>query len=121
MSDQSKHTDDDLFAEFRKLTPGERLALRMSAKADSKKAKRAKRGRVAESEAAEQIRRSWKDVEPSLKIQRAIGLSGIGERELRRLIADGSLYASQDKPGARGSTLRISKASLVDYLCATVR
>ncbi len=76
---------------------------------------------MSENEAKEQIRRSWADVEPTLRLKRASTLSGIGERELRRLIDEGSIYASQDKPSTRGSTLRISKASLIDYLSATVR
>jgi hypothetical protein len=76
---------------------------------------------MRENEAKEQIRRSWKDVEPTLVLKRASALSGIGQRELRRLIDGGAIYASQNRPGVKGSTLRISKASLVDYLSETIR
>jgi len=37
---------DELFTELRKLTPGERLALRMAAKAEAKTAKREQRARL---------------------------------------------------------------------------
>jgi hypothetical protein len=37
---------DKLLADFRKLTPGERLALRMAAKAEAKAAKREQRTRL---------------------------------------------------------------------------
>jgi hypothetical protein len=37
---------DELFTELRKLTPGERLALRMVAKAEAKTAKREQRARL---------------------------------------------------------------------------
>jgi hypothetical protein len=76
---------------------------------------------MSENEAKEQIRRSWKDVEPTLVLKRASALSGIGQRELRRLIDEGAIFASQNRPGVKGSTLRISKASLVDYLAETIR
>jgi hypothetical protein len=76
---------------------------------------------MAENQATEQIRRSWQEVEPSLDLKRAAALSGIGRRELRRLIEEGSVYASQSRPGVKGSTLRISRESLVNYLCETVR
>jgi hypothetical protein len=71
--------------------------------------------------AREQIRQSWRDVEPSLVLKKAATLSGIGKRELRRLIEGGEIFASQSRPNTKGSTLRISKASLVDYLCETIR
>lgn len=76
---------------------------------------------MSETEAIEQIRRSWESVEPTVTLKRASGLSGIGERELRRLIEVGDVFASQSRPNTRGSTLRISKASLIDYLARTVK
>ena len=76
---------------------------------------------MSESRAAEQIRRSWETVEPSLNLKRASQLSGISERELRRLIDEGAIFASQNRPGVRGSTLKLSKASLVDHLVETIR
>jgi hypothetical protein len=60
-------------------------------------------------------------VEPSLTLKRASALSGISERELRRLIDEGSIYASQNRPNTKGSTLKLSKASLVDHLVETIR
>ena len=76
---------------------------------------------MSESRAAEQIRRSWETVEPSVTLKRASALSGISERELRRLIDVGAIFASQAKPNTKGSTLKLSKASLVDYLAETIR
>jgi hypothetical protein len=76
---------------------------------------------TSESEAKEQIERSWAQVEPTVPLKRASALSGIGERELRRLVDEGSIFASQNRPNTRGSTLRISKASLIDYLARTIR
>ena len=54
-------------------------------------------------------------------LKRASALSGIGERELRRLIEEGAVLASQNRPGIKGSTLRISKESLIRYLAETIR
>ena len=76
---------------------------------------------MPETKAREQIRRSWKDVEPSLTLKRASTLSGISERELRRLIDEGSVFASQAKPNTKGSTLKLSRESLVDHLVGTIR
>ena len=76
---------------------------------------------MTESKAKEQIRRSWEAVEPSLTLKRASALTGISERELRRLIDEGSIYASQNRPNTKGSTLKLSKASLVDHLVETIR
>lgn len=76
---------------------------------------------MSESRAAEQIRRSWEAVEPSVTLRRASALSGISERELRRLIDEGAIFASQNRPGVKGSTLKLSKASLVDHLVETIR
>ncbi len=76
---------------------------------------------MPENKAKEQIRRSWRDVEPSLTLKRAAALSGISERELRRLIDEGAVFASQNRPGVKGSTLKLSKASLVDHLTDTIR
>ena len=76
---------------------------------------------MSESKAKEQIRRSWEAVEPSVTLKRASALSGISERELRRLIAEGAIFASQGKPNTKGSTLKLSKASLVDHLVETIR
>jgi hypothetical protein len=76
---------------------------------------------MSENDAIEQIRLSWKDVEPTLVLKRASALSGIGHRELRRLIEEGLLLASQNRPGVKGSTLRISKEALIRYLAETVR
>jgi len=76
---------------------------------------------MSEAKAAEQVRRSWEAVEPSVTLKRASALSGISERELRRLIAEGSIFASQNRPGVKGSTLKVSKASLVDHLVETIR
>lgn len=76
---------------------------------------------MPESKAQEQIRRSWEDEEPSLKMDAASARSGLSTRTLRRLIDEGYIYASQARPGVKGSHLRISKASLVDYLVETIR
>ena len=76
---------------------------------------------MTESKAKEQIRRSWEAVEPSLTLKRAAALTGISERELRRLIDEGSIFASQNRPNTKGSTLKLSKASLVDHLVETIR
>ncbi len=76
---------------------------------------------MSENDPLELIRQSWKDVEPTVVLKRASALSGIGERELRRLIEEGAVLASQNRPGIKGSTLRISKESLIRYLAETIR
>lgn len=76
---------------------------------------------MSEPQAKEQIERSWAQVEPTVPLKRASALSGIGERELRRLVEAGDIFASQNRPNTRGSTVRISKASLIDYLVRTIK
>jgi hypothetical protein len=101
-----------LLEEFRRLTPGERLALRMASKAETKKAKREQR----KHEESAVYERSLDGTRPVGDLHYWSEQTGISPRELRRLASEGLLEVSQLQAGAKGSTLRIPRAAIVDLL-----
>ncbi len=110
--------DDELFAEFQKLTPGERLALRMEAKSEKKRAKRDLR----DGDATERmVRKSLENGPATYDAKGTAEVLHCRPEHVSRLVTSGELIASQRVAKGKGSPLIITRESIVAYLARSAR
>jgi excisionase family DNA binding protein len=115
---RSPNPDDELFEEFRKLTPGERLALRMEAKSQKKRAKRDQRTHEAEDRI---VRKSLENGPATYDTKGAAEVLRCRPEHISRLVTSGELRAVQRIAKGKGSPLLIPREALVEYLTRGLR
>jgi hypothetical protein len=76
---------------------------------------------MKKTKAQQLIKESLAEAPAVAALRRWAEITGISERELRRLSDEGYLVASQDKAGRKGSPIRITRAAIEAYLLETVR